>query len=114
MALNPNTIVGQMRLNTGDFIEDEPYLEDAVYVWLYEQNGNSVIEASIAALESIINNIALSPASWRIDDVAETAQSIESLERRLVTLKLKRTSVKAPVVISSDRKSWCDFDKAFK
>lgn len=114
MALNPNTIVGQMRLNTGDYIEDEPYLEDAVYVWLYEQNGNSVIEGSIAALESIINNIALSPASWRIDNVSESTQSIESLERRLTTLKLKRTTVKAPVVFSSDRKDWCDFDKAFK
>lgn len=114
MALNPNTIVGQMRLYTGDYILDEPYLEDAVYVWLYAQNGNSVIEGSIAALESIINNIALSPASWRNGDVSETTQSIESLERRLADLKLKRSSTKAPVVFSSDRKNWCDFDKAFK
>lgn len=112
-TLNPLNLVDQMRLLTGDYIEDEPYLNDDVYLWMYEQNGNSVLDGSIEALESIINNIALSPAEWRIGDASEVATSVDALEKRLQALKLKRTTTKVPVVIASDRKSWCDFDELF-
>jgi len=111
--LDPTNLVDQMRLYTGDFIEDEPYLNDDVYLWFYTQAGNSVLDGSISALESIINNIALSPAEWRIGDASERATSITQLESRLNSLKLKRTSSKVPVKIHSDRKNWCDYDELF-
>ena len=113
MALDPNNIVDQMRLLTGDFIEDEPYLEDAIYLWFYEQNGNSVIDGAIEALESIINNIALSPASWEIGDASESRQTMASLETRLTSLKGKRKNKRLPVYVNTDRKNWDDFDKLF-
>lgn len=113
MALDPNNPVGQMRLLTGDYIEDEPYLEDNIYLWFYQQNGNSVIDGAIEALESIINNIALSPAKWRIDGAYETQQSIGSLESRLLDLKARRRKNKAPVVINADRKNWDDLNNLF-
>ena len=48
--LDPSNFVDQMRLNTGDFIEDEPYLADSIYVYFYNLAGNSVIDGSIMAL----------------------------------------------------------------
>ena len=65
-VIDPNNFVDQMRLNTGDYIEEEDYLSDAVYVWFYNQANQSVLDGSILALESIINNIALSPEKWTI------------------------------------------------
>lgn len=111
--LDPSNFVDQMRLNTGDFIEDEPYLEDSVYVYFYNLAGNSVIDGSIMALESIINNIALSPQRWQIGDASETGPLITALNERLVSLKSRRSGAKVPVVLRSDRKNWNDFDKAF-
>jgi hypothetical protein len=111
--LDPNNFVDQMRLNTGDFIEDEPYLEDSIYVYFYELAGNSVIDGSIMALESIINNIALSPQRWQIGDASETGPLIEALNVRLVALQSRRTGAKVPVILRSDRKNWNDFEKAF-
>jgi len=112
--LDPNNVVDQIRLLTGDYIEDEPYLNDDVYLWFYANNGNSVLDAAIEALESIINNIALSPAEWRIGDSSEVNTSIVALESRLTALKNKKSGGKVPVVFTSDRKNWCDFDKIFK
>lgn len=112
-SLDPNNFVSQMRLNTGDFIEDEPYLSDAIYVHFYKQAGNSVIDGSILALESIINNIALSPMKWQIGDASETRPLVETLNDRLTALRERRTNAKVPLLIKSDRKNWCDFDKAF-
>ncbi len=113
MNLDPSNFIAQMRLNTGDFIEDEPYLNDSVYVHFYAQAGNSVIDGSILALEAIIANVALSPLKWQIGDASETAPLVESLNLRLTALKAKRTNNKVPMLIKSDRKNWCDFDKAF-
>lgn len=113
MALDPNNIVDQMRLMTGDYIDGEPYLEDAVYLWFYESNGNSLIDACIEALESIINHIALSPASWTIDEASETKQTMESLERRLHALRAKGRGNKPPMIIGTDRKNWHDFEAVF-
>lgn len=114
MSLNPETIVGQMRLNTGDFIEGSQYLEDSIYLWLYEEHNRSVIDGSIAALESIINYLALSPQSWTLDNASETRQSLDSLESRLVSLRAKKRSNVPAMVIRTDRKDWDDFDKVFK
>jgi hypothetical protein len=111
--LDPSNFVDQMRLNTGDFIEDEPYLEDSIYVYFYNLAGNSVIDGSIMALESIINNIALSPQRWQIGDASETGPLVEALTARLVSLQSRRTGAKVPVILRSDRKNWNDFDKAF-
>ena len=111
--LDPSNFVDQMRLNTGDFIEDEPYLEDSIYVYFYNLAGNSVIDGSIMALESIINNIALSPQRWQIGDASETGPLITALNERLVSLQSRRTGAKVPVILRSDRKNWNDFNKAF-
>lgn len=111
--LDPSNFVDQMRLNTGDFIEDEPYLEDSIYIYFYELAGNSVIDGSIMALESIINNIALSPQEWRIGEASETGPLITALTERLAALKVRRTGSKVPVILRSDRKNWCDFNDAF-
>ena len=111
--LDPNNFITQMRLNTGDYLEDEEYLSDAIYVYFYNEGGNSVIEGSILALESIINNIALTPQKWSIGDASETAPLVENLTMRLDALKSKQKNNKAPIVIKSDRNNWCDFDKVF-
>lgn len=111
--LDPSNFVDQMRLNTGDFIEDEPYLEDSIYVWFYEQAGNSVLDGSILALESIINNIALSPQRWQIGEASETGPLISALTARLDDLKTRKPNSRVAVVIGSDRKNWCDFNEAF-
>lgn len=113
-VIDPNNFVDQMRLNTGDYIEDEEYLSDAVYVWFYNQSGQSVLDGSILALESIINNIALSPERWVIGDSSESRASVETLTQRLQALQIKKKGTKVPVIIRSDRKNWCDFDKVFK
>lgn len=111
--LDPNNFVDQMRLNTGDYIEDELYLDDAIYVHFYSQAGNSVIDGSILVLESIIANIALSPVKWSIGDASETAPQVVQLNERLVALRQRKNNNKVPVIINSDRKTWCDFDKVF-
>lgn len=111
--LDPNNFITQMRLNTGDFLEDEEYLSDAIYVYFYNEGGKSVIEGSILALESIINNIALTPQKWTIGDASETAPLVETLTMRLDELRSKQNNNKAPVIIKSDRKNWCDFEKVF-
>lgn len=112
-VLNPENFVDQMRLNTGDYIEEEDYLSDAIYVWYYTQTGNSVLDGSILALESIINNIALSPERWAIGDSSETRASVPVLTQRLNDLRTRKNNLIVPIVIKSDRKNWKDFDKAF-
>lgn len=113
MSVNVNTITGQMRLLTGDFIEGEPYLEDDVYVWFYEKNNNSILDGAIEALESIINHIALTPQKWGIGESSETSASVGALSERLTSLKLKKSSIAAPILVRSDRKDWKDFEAAF-
>lgn len=111
--LDPSNFVDRMRLLTGDFIEDEPYLEDSIYVYFYGKNGNSELDGAIEALESIINNIALSPIKWQIGDASETNASVSVLQERLAQLRVSKRGLKVPVIVSTDRKTWCDFTKAF-
>ena len=106
--LDPNNFITQMRLNTGDYLEDEEYLSDAIYVHFYNESGHSVVDGSILALESIINNIALTPQKWSIGDASETAPLVETLTMRLDALRSKQKNYKAPVIIKSDRKNWYD------
>lgn len=112
-TLNPNTFIGQIRLKVGDTNKNDPYMDDSVYAWFYTQNGNSVIDASIAALESLINQIALNPTEWDVGDLGAKNAVVATLERRLSSLRSEKAKYKAPVVISSDRKNWNDFNKAF-
>lgn len=113
MNLDPNNIVDQIRLLTGDYIEDEPFLSDAIYLWFYQTKGNSVIDAAIEALESIINNLALSPEEWRIGDSSEVNRSITALESRLKDLRVRKKGTRVPIVFGSDRKNWNDFNELF-
>ena len=116
MSLNPNTIHGQMRLLTGDFSSagDDPWLTDDIYLWFYAQASNSILEGSIAALESIINQIALRPVSVTNADVKEVwTGTVATLQARLASLKAQRSDRKVPMVIKSDRKNWNDFIDLF-
>lgn len=116
MAFNPNTIHGQMKLLTGDFSSagDEPWLTDDIYLWFYAQANNSVLDGSIAALESIINQIALRPVSVTNADVSESwTGTVEVLSARLTSLKLKKKGTVIPVLIKSDRRNWNDFNELF-
>lgn len=112
-VLDPNNFVSQMRLNTGDYIEGEDYLSDAIYVWFYNQANQSVLDGSILALESIINNIALSPETWKIGDTSESRPTVAVLTERLNSLKVKKKGSVVPLVMKSDRTNWNDFNKAF-
>lgn len=114
--ISPNTLVGQMRLLTGDYTNDagDVWLPDSVYTFLYAQNNNSILDGAIAALESIINNIALRPTSVTNADSSESYNdSVRVLSIRLDELKLKRKNTIVPVVIKSDRKNWNDFNELF-
>lgn len=111
--LDPENFVHRMRILTGDYSQDEPFLEDSIYVWLYGKNGNSEIDGAIEALESIINNIALTPSRWRVGEAEEWSASVQVLEARLKDLRSRKAGRKVPVILSSDRKNWKDFNKLF-
>lgn len=111
--LDLNNYVDRIRFLVGDYILEEPYLHDSVYVWLYDSNGSDELEAAIEGLESIINNIALSPARWTIGDASEWNSNMPALQSRLAELKLRRETTKVPVVLKTDRKNWEDFNKLF-
>lgn len=111
--LDPSNYVDRMRILTGDYVLDEPFLEDSVYVYLYQKNGNSELDGAIEALESIINNIALSPSRWTIGEATEWSASIPQLTLRLEELKLKRKGTIVPVVLHTDRSNWDDFNDLF-
>lgn len=112
--MDTSTVVGRMRLLTGDYYVDEPILTDDIYLYFYENNKNSELEGAIEALESIINNIALAPTKWRTGEVWEEAQNVAALERRLNDLKARKSGRVVPVIVRSDRTNWDDFDKVFK
>ncbi|WP_168016591.1 hypothetical protein [Halomonas salinarum] len=106
----------QVRLNIGDTDTDEQYLEDSVITFLLTENGNNVLDASIAALEVIINQVALQPSRWEIGDASETRASVEQLENRLQELINRRNAQKytaIPIILNTDRKDWNDLDKIF-
>lgn len=112
MNLDPTKPVDRVKLLVGDFIADEPFLTDGVYLWLLSENANNELAAAIAALGHIINYIALSPTEWRIGDASETSASVTILEKRLADL-VRQQGKAAPILIQSDRSNWCDFDDAF-
>lgn len=112
-TLNPTTFVDQIRLQVGDVNKNDPIMSDAIYTWFYTTNGNSVLKASIAALESLINQIALDPSAWDVGDVGARGTTVSTLEKRLNTLKAKESGNKTPMVIKSDRTNWDDFNKLY-
>ncbi len=107
-------VIQQMRLAVGDIDEGNQWLTDDVYEFYYEQNGNSIIDGSIEALETIINYISLSPSESSIGDVTEKMPLVNSLERRLESLKNKKYTTKTPIVVRTDRKNWDDLDELFR
>ena len=116
MYINTNSVVGRMRLLTGDFNnnEDDVWLADNLYTFFYQQANNSELDGAIAALESIINQIALRPTTVRNADASESyTGTVEMLSARLVELKQRKKSTMVPVVIRSDRKNWNDFNELF-
>lgn len=112
-TLNPESFVDRIRLLVGDYILNEPMLPDSIYVWLYNKHNNNETLAAIEALESIINNIALSPSRWSIGDSSEWGANLPFLQQRLVELKRSLEGVKVPVILKSDRTNWNDFNKVF-
>lgn len=112
-VLDPENFVDKIRLIVGDYILDEPLLPDSVYVWLFEKYDGNEVEAAIEALESIINNIALSPSKWSLGEASEWGANMPALQKRLDDLKMKRKGSIVPVVIRSDRENWNDFNNLF-
>lgn len=110
--LDPTKPVDRVKLLVGDFIADEPFLTDSIYLWLLAENANDELATAISALDRIINYIALSPTEWRIGDASETSASVTILERRRAEL-LRSQGKAAPILVHSDRRNWCDFDDAF-
>ncbi|MCL7942237.1 hypothetical protein M8009_18315 [Halomonas sp. ATCH28] len=107
------TPIEQVRLNIGDL--DGDYLQDTVLEWLLEQAGNSVQEASIEALETILNQIALNPQREKSGGFEVWSQNIKALERRLESLKKrKKTKRLVPMVFGTGgRSDWKDIDSIF-
>lgn len=112
MNLDPTQPIDRVKLLVGDFIADEPFLNDGIYLWLLAENANDELATAIAALGHIINYIALSPTEWKIGEASETSASVVILERRLADLQRQQGKA-APILIHSDRRDWCDFDDAF-
>lgn len=116
MFINTNSVVGRMRLLTGDYNnnEDDVWMADNLYTFFYQQANNSELDGAIAALESIINQIALRPTTVRNADASESySGTVEFLSARLADLKLRKKSSVVPVLIKSDRKNWNDFNELF-
>ncbi|MGM0985558.1 MAG: hypothetical protein ACQEXI_01055 [Pseudomonadota bacterium] len=108
--------IEQVRLNIGDTNTEDQYLEDSVIQFLLDESGSDVLDASIEALEAIINQLSLTPDRWRIGDVEEYRASIDDLEGRLQELKNKRNAKKftaIPILFNTDRKDWSEFTKIF-
>ena len=57
MSFNPNALatspIQRVRLMVGDVRVDDAILEDSVYMYLLQKNGNSEIDTAIEALETI-------------------------------------------------------------
>lgn len=110
------TPLDQVRLNIGDTDSEEYYLDDTVITFLLSEHGNSVLDTSIAALEAIVNKIAIQPSRFKVGDLSETRASVDQLENRLQELINKRNAQKytaIPIILNTDRKDWDDLDKIF-
>ena len=64
-----NSYVERIRLVVGDTDVEYAYLEDATYDFLYYDNGQDELKTAIAALENIINYLALNPESETLGQV---------------------------------------------
>ena len=64
------------------------------------------------SLEDHISNIN-SEFDYYENEMKEKDKEIETLNDRLTALRERRTNAKVPLLIKSDRKNWCDFDKVF-
>ena len=105
--------VARVRLLTGD-IGDVPILDDNVYEFQLLSYGNE-LDAAIECLENIISYITVNPQQEKIGNVTYSNYDVKAFEQRrkeLINKKVNdgKTTNAIPVVVRSDRKSWCDFD----
>lgn len=106
--------IQKVRFMVGDTDLDNEWFPDETYQFLLKENSGDTTKAAIEALEALINQIALSPNHVRIGDVEEWGVSVETLERRLIALKLKGSKRKGvPIVMRSDRQNWDDVNSIF-
>ena len=111
--------IERIRLVVGDTDVEYEYLVDSVYDFLYYDNGQDELKTAIAALENIINYLALNPESETLGQVMGKRMSMKSLEDRLLNLKAKQTAdsdgnIRLPMMIRSNRTDWSDINKLFR
>lgn len=105
--------IQRVRLLTGD-IGDFPILEDGIYEFQIFQFPTEE-EAALECLDNIINYITLNPTQTVLGSAAQVQYDLSVFERRRSALINKintdtSNKTKVPVVISTDRKDWSDFD----
>lgn len=119
MSFNPDRLgldpIQEVRLLTGDLDQISPILEDSVYEFLLIQNSNNILYTALDALEAIISYLLTQPQQGMVGDVMNTYGNVRDYEKRLDSLRQKiamgsNKSRKVPVVITTDRDNWNDFD----
>ena len=119
MSFNPDRLgldpIQEVRLLTGDLDQISPILEDSVYEFLLIQNSNNILYTALDALEAIISYLLTQPQQGMVGDVMNTYSNVRDYEKRLDSLRQKiamgsNKSIKVPVVITTDRDNWNDFD----
>ena len=119
MSFNPDRLgldpIQEVRLLTGDLDQISPILEDSVYEFLLIQNSNNVLHTALDALEAIISYLLTQPLQGVVGDVMNIYGNVRDYEKRLDSLRQKITmgsnkARKVPVVITTDRDNWNDFD----
>lgn len=105
--------IQRVRLLTGD-ISDFPILEDGVYEYqIFETDTEQ--EAALECLDNIINFIVLNPTQVGLGDATSVVYDLKAFEDRRTALQRKINSdtngvEKTPIIISTDREDWSDFD----
>ena len=119
MSFNPDRLgldpIQEVRLLTGDLDQISPILEDSVYEFLLIQNSNNVLYTALDTLEAIISYLLTQPLQGMVGDVMNTYGNVRDYEKRLDSLRRKiamgsNKARKVPVVITTDRDNWNDFD----
>lgn len=110
--------IARIRLTVGDTDVEYAFLDDSVYEFLYFENAQNELDTAIAALENIINYIALNPTAEALGAVSGSGVTVLTLEARLNELKSRKTKdakgiKRIPIMIRSDRKDWSDINKLF-
>ena len=117
MSFNVNTLttdpIQRVRLLTGD-ISDFPILEDGIYEFQLFQSLTEE-KAALECLDNIINFITLNPTQVGLGDATSVVYDLKAFENRRTALQQRISSDdtgsdKAPIIISTDRKDWTDFD----